>query len=322
MIPRKRIICLMAAVIFLTVSGRAAPPNPRAATRPAQVAMITWRGETEAEKGFLEGMNRQGRPFVVTKYHADQDPKRLAWIIQAITELPVDLIYVFGTTATQTVLKRITTTPVVFNIVSEPVSSGVIQSWERSGNNATGCSNQVPMEHQLKALKKIVNYRKLGVLYNPRETNSVIQRNLAADLQDSLEFQLIDFKIESPAQVPKVMPGLEGAVDAVYLPADSLMISLGAGLAEWINRFRLPSLTATESMVTEHGLLLGLQPSYLQLGLLAAEKAGRILDGEEPGRIPTSHLDFFYMPVNLRTARQIGVQVPMSILMMADKIVR
>ena len=289
----------------------------------ARVAMITWRGVTDAEKGFMEGMAAQKDvPTVIAPYHADQDLKRLERILSTIDHQRVDLIYVFGTTATQAVLKKFTTMPVVFNIVSHPVASGIIKEWERSGNNATGCSNLVPMENQLKTLKKVVKYRRLGIIYNPREPNSVIQRNLAAELQEQLDFQLIDFKISNPGQLAKVMPRLQKTVDAVYLPADSLMISLGEKLAEWINRFKIPSLAATESMVTEHGLLLGLQPSYHQLGLLAAEKALRILKGEAPGRIPTSHLNFFNMTVNLSTARWIDVQLPTSILMMADKIVR
>ncbi len=284
--------------------------------------MITWRGETDAEKGFVDGMTPYQPPVTIIKHHADQDLQRLRQIILRIRRQPVDLIYVFGTSATQRVLKEIQNIPVVFNIVNRPVAAGIIQSWNRSGNNATGASNQVPVESQLKALKKVVKFRRLGIIYNPREPNSRIQRNIAFRLQKRMDFSLEDYKIAYPSDMAAVMPQLKGNVDAVFIPADSLMISLGDDLARWINDFNLPSLATVETMVVEHGILLGLQPSYYQLGLMAAEKAQGILDGESPSDIPSSRLDFFQMTVNMKTARKIDVQIPMSILVMANKIIR
>jgi putative ABC transport system substrate-binding protein len=243
-------------------------------------------------------------------------------MIARIQETPVDLIYVFGTIATQSVLRKIKKTPVVFNIVNRPVAAGIIETWQNSGNNATGVSNQVPVENQLKALQKVVKFKRLGIIYNPREPNSRIQRRIAAGLQASLGFRLFDFQIAHAQDTAAVMPRLKDAVDAVFIPADSLMISLGEDLVHWINRLKLPSLATVETLVVDHGLLLGLQPSYYQLGRLTADKAIRILAGEAPTKIPTSRLDFFQMTVNMKTARAIGVQIPISILVMANKIIR
>jgi putative ABC transport system substrate-binding protein len=288
----------------------------------ATVAMITWRGETAAEKGFLDGLSNIQPPVTIIRYPADQDKERLETMIARIQETPVDLIYVFGTIATQSVLRKIKKTPVVFNIVNRPVAAGIIETWQNSGNNATGVSNQVPVENQLKALQKVVKFKRLGIIYNPREPNSRIQRRIAAGLQASLGFRLFDFQIAHAQDTAAVMPRLKDAVDAVFIPADSLMISLGEDLVHWINRLKLPSLATVETLVVDHGLLLGLQPSYYQLGRLTADKAIRILAGEAPTKIPTSRLDFFQMTVNMKTARAIGVQIPISILVMANKIIR
>lgn len=291
-------------------------------SKPPVIAMITWRGETDAEKGFVDGMMPFQPPVTILKHHANQDLQRLQRIILQIRRHPVDLIYVFGTIATQSVLKEIHDIPVVFNIVNRPVVAGIIQSWNRSGNNATGASNQVPVESQLKALKKVIKFRRLGIIYNPREPNSRIQRNIANGLQERMDFSLEDYKIAYPSDMAAVMPQLKGNVDAVFIPADSLMITLGDNLARWINDFNLPSLATVETMVLEHGMLLGLQPSYYQLGLMAAEKAQGILNGKSPSDIPSSRLDFFQMTVNMKTASKIDVQIPMSILVMANKIIR
>jgi putative ABC transport system substrate-binding protein len=180
----------------------------------------------------------------------------------------------------------------------------------------------VPVKSQLKALKKVVKFKRLGIIYNPREPNSRIQRDIASSLQGTMGFTLLDYKIPYPSDMAAVMPQLKNAVDALFVPADSLMISLGDDLARWINKLNLPSLATVETLVVDHGLLLGLQPSYYQLGLMAAEKARRILLGEAPSNIPSSRLDYFQMTVNMKTARKINVQIPMSILVMANKIIR
>jgi putative ABC transport system substrate-binding protein len=313
-------------ILWLWVSvvsaGHTGSPSAIPAQRAGAVAMITWRGETEAEKGFMESLTTYRPGIFFRKYNANQDVAQLLVILERIRRQPVDLIYVFGTTATQTVLSEVKDLPVVFNAVNRPLEAGIIQSWARSGNNATGASNLVPVASQMQALQKVVKFQRLGIIYNPRESNSLIQRKIAATLQHSLGFVLEDFQITHASDLPVVMPLLKNRVDAVFIPADSLMISLGEALAHWINKLKLPSLAAMESMVRDHGLLLGLQPSYYQLGMLAAQKAHRILEGESPGQIPSSCLDYYQMTVNMQTARKIGVQIPISILVMANTIIR
>ena len=286
------------------------------------VAMVTWRGETKAEKGFVDGLAKSPWQVSYLKFHANQDRKKLSRLIAQIQTASVDLIYVFGTTATQMVLSRIKDTPVVFNIVNRPVAAGIIDSWEHSGNNATGASNQVPVHHQLKALKKIINYKKLGVIYNPLEQNAVIQMDIVKRLESDLGFELKAYHVSRKSDVPKVIPHLQGAVDAVYLPADSMIKSLGGIITSKINAYRIPSLSAIENMVLDDGVLLGLVPDYYQLGRLASAKAIQIFMGKKPTEIPSSTLDYFHISVNLITAQKIGVQIPISILVMANKIVR
>ena len=228
----------------------------------------------------------------------------------------------FGTTATKIVLSRIKDKPVIFNIVSRPVGSGIIASWESSENNATGASNKVSVLHQLRTLKKVIDYHKLGIIYNPGEQNSVIQKDIVRKLEGTLGFELKEYRICRKNDVLKVLPLMKGEVDAVYFPADSMTKFLGKEIMNVVNEFKIPSLSAVESMVPEDGTLLGLVPNYYELGRLAALKAIQIFQGKRPAEIPSSALDHFNMSVNMKTAQKIDVQIPMSILVMANKIVR
>ncbi|MEA3437833.1 MAG: ABC transporter substrate binding protein, partial [Thermodesulfobacteriota bacterium] len=116
-------------------------PSFASAEKSYKIAMITWRGETEAERGFIDELGKSNCSVAFKKYHAHQNRRKLQKIIDSIQRTYVDLIYVFGTTATKIVLSRIKDKPIIFNIVSRPVRSGIIASWESSESNATGASN-------------------------------------------------------------------------------------------------------------------------------------------------------------------------------------
>ena len=296
--------------------------HPCGADNNLEIAMITWRGETDAERGFMEGIQKSGYPVTFRKYDVNQNLKQLEHVIGKIENIPFDLIYVFGTTATRCVLSRIKNRPVVFNIVSQPVEAGIIRSWESSGNNSTGASSMVPILNQLKALRKVVDFSRLGIIYNPREPNSMIQRNIVKNLEGVLGFSLTDYRISGKSDIPRIIPGLAGQVDAVFLPADSMIQSLGGEIMKQVNAFNIPSLTAMESMVVNGNALMGLVPSYYRLGRLSATKAIQIFQSAKPSDIPTETLDYFQISVNMNTAKKIGVDIPISILIIADKIVR
>lgn len=286
------------------------------------VAMITWRGDTPAELGFMEGLQQFGYNFRCKKYSADQKINQLHEAIAALEKDKVDLIYVFGTTATKHILQKIKETPVVFNIVTRPVESGIIANWESSGNNATGVSSMVPIIHQLETLKKVINFSTLGIIYNPREQNSVIQKDIIKGLEATLNFRLVEFRLTSATGTPQILASLSSIVDAVYLPSDSMVKILGKEIMAVVNAQKIPSLSAMEDMVEKDSALIGLVPDYYQLGLLAAEKAHLIFQGENPSQIPTSTLGHFNITVNMNTAKQAGINIPTSILVIADKIIR
>ena len=286
------------------------------------LAMITWRGQTEAERGFLDGLDRKTHTVSIETYHAAQSIENLYQIIRRIQKNPVDLIYVFGTTATQIVLSQVKTIPVVFNVVSLPVATGIIASWEKSGRNAVGVSNQVPVRQQLKAFINTCAFKRLGIIFNPLEQNSLALKAQVEELCQVFGFSVHGFPIVRKTDIHRKLNDLRGRVDAVYIPADSLIKSLGREIGRQLNAQNIPSMSAVESMVPDDGILLGLVPSYYELGLAAAQKANRVLAGEPPGSIASATLDHFQFWVNMRTAETIGIQIPLSTLIMADRIVR
>ena len=294
----------------------------RARTTPYEVAMITWRSETPAEQGFKERLAKSPYSVRCRMYNADQNIFRLGEIIDTLLQTSPDLVYVFGTTATRQVISRITNIPIVFNVVTRPVKAGIIDNWEHSGNNATGVSSMVPLKSQLKALKKVVDYKILAVMYNPLEPNSCIQMQLLHRLSSRMDFEIKAFPITHETDIDRAVSSMKNQVHAIYFPSDSRIISLGKKIMKQVNPLQIPSFAAVESMVLHDDAMMGLVPNYYDLGTLAALKAIRIFDGEKPGDIPCSTLNYFRILINMKTAGQIGVQIPTSLLIISDVIVR
>jgi putative ABC transport system substrate-binding protein len=207
-------------------------------------------------------------------------------------------------------------------MVHDPVAEGIIASWGGSENNATGISNRVPIRNQLKTLKRIVDFRRLGVLYNPNNPDSRQQLQELSRLQSFLKFTMVRIPISSPAQTLSPTFRQTDRLDAIYLTQDPLFERFGDRLLERINQAGLPSLAADMNLVTRKGALVGLVADEYRIGRMAALSAVKVLNGQSPGSIPSQSLDYFMVALNMQTARRLGVQVPFALLVMADTIVR
>jgi putative ABC transport system substrate-binding protein len=306
------LISVFIVVTSILLMGEA----PAHRTKQVNIAMILWRGETQAEKGFQSRLMASPKYKVkFTIFDAAQDKTKLNHIIENLETSRYHLIYSFGTTVTQQLKNRITDLPIVFNIVSRPVKANIIDSWDNSGCNIVGASNTVPMASAFHTLNKILHIGRLGVIYNPREVNSIIQRDEVKKLEKEFGYTMVDLPIESPESIPRVIQkAVTSNVDAVLLPSDSLVKASADQIIPPLNELKIPTIVLIPGMVEDDSAFVGLGPDYFQLGNLAADKALAILDGKKPSELSSSPLDRLHMTVNLSTAEKIGVTIPIQLL--------
>ena len=312
MTKKMGVISFFMVVISVLLIGEA----PAHRTKQVNIAMVLWRGETQAEKGFQSKlMASQKYKIKFTIFDAAQDKTKLDHIIENLDTSRYHLIYSFGTTVTQQLKNRISDLPIVFNIVSRPVKANIIDSWDNSGCNIVGASNTVPMASAFHTLNKILHIGRLGVVYNPREVNSIIQRDEVKKLETEFGYKMVDLPITCCQAIPLVIQkAVSSRVDAVLLPSDSLVKARADQIIPPLNAFKIPTIVSIPGMVTENAAFVGLGPDYFQLGTLAAEKALAILGGKKPSELSSSPLDRLHMTVNLSTAKQIGVTIPIQLL--------
>lgn len=306
---------ILFGLLFGGSAALAAEPFP-------SIAMFEWQPDSAAENGFRDGVQKiypEARFYV---YNASGDDALLETYMDVAAPRRHDLYYVSGTAAAVRLLAREEESPVVFTMVQDPVEAGLIASWESSENNATGISNRVPILNQLKTLKQIVPFTRLGVVYNPANPDSLQQVRELERLQPFLGFNLQKIPVSTPQQTKELSLPEAPSLDAVYLTCDPLLERFAHRLLEQIHRAGLPSLAADMSLVTRKGALLGLVPDEYRIGRLAARNALEALEGTAPTAISSRSLDFFMVAVNMETARLLRVQIPLSLLVIADTIVR
>ncbi len=286
------------------------------------IAMFEWQHDGVTEDGFRYGIQRVFPDARFYVYNLAGQERLLDLYLASARERGHDLYYVAGSDLTRKLLNSQHQVPLVFTLVQSPVEEGLIASWASSENNATGVSNRVPILNQLKTLKRIVAFRNLGVLCQQGSRDSAQQVRELERLQSFLGYRLRPICLTPETAAHPIPAEQLTDLDAVYITNSPLLASYGRALIGQLNEAQIPTLTADLEMVRQNGALLGLVPDNYRIGRLAALNAQQILEGADPGSVPSRDLDYFMVVLNMNTARDLQVQVPLSLLIIADTIIR
>lgn len=330
----------MRAALSTGLLGGAAPLVARAADR-RRILMITYRGRTEVEDGFLEYLRAQGREPDIVHRDVGQDIRRLPAILDEIPGLAPDLLYTWGTPVTLGVAGtwrnpdpsgKAGGIPLVFALVSAPVAAGIVPSLTQQGRDVTGAVHVVPTDTQVKAMAAYREFSRVGLLYSTTEPNS---RAIAAEM-DALcaatQRTAIHRHFHLDAAGRPTGEGLERLVAELreegaewfYLVPDTFLGTVYDRVIPASLEQKLPTFGATELAVRQYSALTGLVSRYRSVGRLAAVQAEAILyQGTPARRIPIETLKRFALLINLHTARALGgFYPPIDMLNYADVITR
>lgn len=329
--------CLHGAGLPL-LAPLAAPAAPLVG-KPLHILMITFRGETDVDKGFRAYLAEAGLNVRYTVRDLQRDITHMPAIVRDIPALAPDLIYVWGTPATLALVGRhddpdaqhrfIRDIPVVFALVSAPVQSGIVAQREHPGRNVTGAVHVVPPAVQLRVMQHYRPWRKLGVLYNGAEANSVaiVEETGAYCAQHGAQLLTRRFHLDDRG-LP-VADGVEQLVDELrnagaewlYLLPDTFLGTVYDRVTPAALRLQLPSFGAAELAVRSGGALVGLISRYYSVGQLAGSKAQAILaEGRAAGSLPVETLKRFSLLVNMQVARELRLYPPIDMLNYAEVI--
>ncbi|MDI4665237.1 ABC transporter substrate-binding protein [Xanthobacter autotrophicus] len=319
-------------------AGPAAPGAGAAQGRPFRILMLTFRGDTDVERGFRDYFAANEIKVEFLTRDVERDASRVKPILaEALPGFKPDLIYTYGTPNTLAVAGPydappdapfVHDIPVVFALVAAPVQVKIAPSLASSGRNVTGAVHVVPTDVQMRAMQSYKAFRKVGVIYSPNERNSVAiieeMQAFCAGIDASV--------IAQPLTMVGNRPTGEGVEDFVrnlkaqgaewlYLPADTFLATIFDRVGPAALSAGLPTFGATEFFLREGLGLVGLVSRYYSVGQLAASKAVEILVQRVPPRnIPIETLRRFALIINMNIAKQLGVYPPIAMLNYAEVI--
>ncbi|MEE8059630.1 MAG: ABC transporter substrate-binding protein [Pseudomonadales bacterium] len=278
------------------------------------IGIAVWSGYPESVRGFKDGLASKGLnegehiDFIEGATGADKKLQRR--VAERFKKASVDLVYTLTTPGTSIVKEVMPeTTPIVFSIVTYPADSGLIESFEYSGNNLVGTSNYVPMRHYLKLLKLILPWVKsVAIFHRKGEPNSKIQAANMLRLLKHNGIKGINREPENIAQVKSMATALIGHVDVFMTTTDTLMQSGGEHeLIKISLKNNVPILSSNKAGILK-GSSFGPVADFYTLGKMAGVKAAEILkNGVEPTRIESDLQDPPLLLVNRSTIKKLGI---------------
>lgn len=331
---RRRLLQAAAAASLLG----SAPLVARAASR-RRILMITYRGQTDVEAGFLDALHAAGADIEIVHRDVQQDMRRLPPILAEIPRIAPDLIYTWGTPITLGVAGTwehpdpsglVGDIPVVFALVTAPVRSHIVQSRTKHERNVTGAVHVVPTETQVRAMAAYREFKRVGLLYSTTEQNSQVIAEEIDNICARTHRTAIHRHFHLDASGRPTADGVEQLVAELraegaewfYLVPDTFLGTVYDRVMPASIAHRLPTFGTTELAVSQHSALTGLISRYRSVGRLAAVKALSILQDGVPARdIPIETLKRFALLINLHTARSLGgFYPPIEMLNYADVI--
>jgi putative ABC transport system substrate-binding protein len=213
----------------------------------------------------------------------------------------------------------------VFFVGSDPVQSGLIRSFAKPAGRMTGVYSlsQELTGKRLESLKQIApRLEKVALFFDPNRPavgGSVKSARAAAR---RLGIVLVDREVRSTEELRVSLQALDAtAADALLLATDATVQTHASMIIEAGRTKKLPTMFYDRSLVVDGGLA-SYGVSYYSVGKLAASYIRQILQGAHPADLPVERSERLELVVNARTAREIGITIPQSILLRADEIIQ
>ena len=233
-----------------------------------------------------------------------------------------DAIVAIATPSAQAVVAATKDVPVVYSAVTDPVAAQLVSSMDASGTNVTGVSDLLALDKQVDLIKKIVpNAKRVGIVYNPGEANSVVVVKKLQEILPKSGMSLVEAAAPRSVDVASAARSLIGKVDVIYTNTDNNVVSAYEALVKVANDVRIPLIAADTDSV-KRGAVAALGIDYRDLGLQTGRVVVRILQGTPPGEIAPQTSDKLQLFVNVAAAQKQGATLPDELVKTAAEVIR
>ena len=327
---KQAIVVIVAAVAFLTGrwlwSNNAPQSEGEGIPLIGIIQIIEHPALDQTRQGVMDELVDAG--FIPGKtiqwdYESAQgNPALASQIIQKFVGQRARLIVAIPTTPAQAAaqITQGSNIPVVFASVTDPVGTKLVIDPKKPEGNITGVSNFIAVEKQIKTFRKILpGLKRLGIIYNPGEANSVILLEKTQSAAKAEDISLVAIPASKTSEVLTAAQNLVGKVDAIFINNDNTALAAFDAVTKVGNEHKIPVFVSDVDCL-QKGALAALGADQYQLGRQAGKMVVKILKEKlKPSDIPVEWPQKIDFKFNLEVARQLGLQFEDDLISQAER---
>ena len=296
--------------------------------RIGYLALLPGEDQTWAKSVFqrLQELGyRDGGNVMLDYRSAEGRVDRLAELAaELVRSNPDVLISGFGTLAPKALIATTKSIPIVFTSIGDPVGAGIVASLSEPGGNATGMSGQAAdtSPKRLQLLRSLVPGNKIiAVLGNPDTPYTALALQQVKAAAASIDQPLVVVEARRADQVSAAIDeAVKSGAASLLVLEDPVLIGAKQETMASVARARLPAIYGPRDYAVAGGLMC-YGPDQNQMARRAAEYVDKILKGARPASLPVEQPTKFEFVINLKTAKTLGIEIPASLLSVADEVI-
>jgi len=323
-VRRRQVLLGASALLIAPLGARAQAPE-----KMYRIGYLSWAGrelDQELFVAFLQGLRKRGytEGHNVKILHRRGGTEELPALAAEFVHLKVDIIVAIGTPAARAAAQATQTIPIVITLIADPVAAKLVGSLAHPGGNVTGLSMLAPGIYGkgLEVLKQTApTVSRVALLMDPSNPGHVVSKRDVDSVARELGVAVQDVDMHSTADLKTVFAlVLTQHAEALYVFPLRMGVADQQKLLQFATEHRLPTLMTISGSADAGGLLfygVGFQDQVRGTG----DYIDRILKGARPADLPVVQPTRFQLDVNLKTAKAIGLSIPQSILLRADRVI-
>lgn len=330
MLSRRRLLASFGALLAVLPLATLAQQQPPKMPRIGYLQPVVPQNNTSPfledfrqglrDLGYVEGKNVQ-----LEIRWGEGKLDRLAALAEELVRLKVDVIVAVSSPSVLAAKRATRTIPIVMPISSDPVGDGLVTSLAHPGGNITGLSTMSADvgAKRLQLLKEIFPKvsRPVAVLWNPDYLGMAARFRQAQTAAPAIGVDVRSVEVRDSRELERALEAMDRErPDALLLLADPLTLSQRLRIVEFATEARLPAIYEMSQFVDAGGLM-SYGPNLNEQVRRGATYVDRILKGAKPGDLPIQQPAKFELVINMKTARSLGITIPQSVLLQADRVI-
>ena len=320
---------IILVLLLALVGNLVAQPTAESDAKPYAIGiskMMSHPALDAIEQGIIDHLNTTDHQITYDLQNCNAEISTAIAIAQKFKSDKKDLVIGIATPPAQALAQVITDKPVVFGAITDPLAAGLVANYDKTEEtNIAGISDLNPLRLQLETYFRIVQPKRLGMIYTSSEANGVAQMELARKICEDNNVTFVAAAVSNSAEVKMAAQSIIDRIDAMYVAIDNTVVSAIPSVSEVCAKAGIPLFNTDTTSSRNIDFLMSWGFDYYTVGIETGKVVERILNGEKPkdiGAVFFEDPSQFELWFNLDVARNLGITIPNDLLESAKVLIQ